>query len=175
MNFSNPDSQLNKLIMLLIFDKLDFPVMEENIVLIATDYNQWVPYMECKETINLLLEAGFIFQSLHENKIYYSITPDGRTCLSHFYTHVPTSLRSAITEYIKENRLHFRRRQEYFRDYKQNPDGTFTVMLKISSFGQTALELKLNVASRHTAKLIHNKWNEKAAQVYYLLHEQLID
>lgn len=175
MNFTNPNSQLNKLILLLVFDKMDFPVMEKNIVFISSEFNNWVPYMECKETIDLLLEAGFIYQTIHENQIYYSITPDGRTCLSHFYTHVPTSLRSEITEYIKTHRLDYRRRQEYFRDFYKNPDGSYTVVLKISSFGQTALELKFNVASKHTAKLVYNKWNEKAAQVYYLLHEQLID
>jgi len=169
------NTQLNKLILLLIFDKMDFPVMEENIIYIGSEYNSWIPYMECKETITQLLEAGFIYQTMHENKIYYSITPDGRTCLSHFYTKVPTSLRSDVTEYIKENRLSFRRRQEYFRDYYKNPDGTYTVVLKIASLGQTALEVKFNVATRHTAKQVYNKWDEKAAQVYYLLHEQLID
>jgi len=154
---------------------MDFPVMEDNILNISTQSNNWIPWMECKETIAQLLESGFIFQSIHENKIYYSITPDGRTCLSHFYTRVPTSLRSEITEYIKDNRMDFRRKQEYFRNYYRNSDGTYTVELKIANLGQTAMELKLNVATRHTAKLVYTKWDEKAAQIYYLLHEQLID
>lgn len=175
MNFPHNNSELNRLILLLVFDKMDFPVMEQNIICIASEFNSWIPYMECKETISQLIEAGFIYQTIYENKVYYSITPDGRTCLSEFYTNVPSSQRSEITEYIKENRLDFRRRQEYFRDYYKNSDGTYTVALKITSLGQTALELKFNVASRHTAKTVYNKWDEKAAHIYYLLHEQLID
>jgi len=169
------NSSLNKLIMLLIFDKMDFPVLEDNILNISAQSNNWIPWMEAKETLGLLLESGFIFLTKHENKLYYSITPDGRTCLSLYYTRVPSSLRSEITDYIKDNRMGFRRKQEYFGNYYRNSDGTYTVELKILNLGQTAMELKLTVATRHTAKLVHSKWDEKAAQVYYLLHENLID
>ena len=169
------NSTLNKLILLFVFDKMDFPVLEDNILNIASQSNNWIPWMECRETIGQLLESGFIFQSIHENKIYYSITPDGRLCLSHFYTRVPTSLRSEVTDYVKDNRMNFRRKQEYFRNYYRNPDGTYTVQLTIADAGQTIMDLKLNVSTRHTAKLVYGKWEEKAAQVYYLLHEQLID
>lgn len=150
-------------------------MMEDNILNLSSQSNNWIPWMECKETIGQLLEAGFIYQSIHEKKIYYSVTPDGRVCLSHFYMQIPATLRGEITDYIKDNRMSFRRKQEYFRNYFRNPDGTHTVELKIIDPAQTVLEIKLNVSSRHTAKLVYNKWEEKAAQIYYLLHEQLID
>ncbi|MCL2797752.1 MAG: DUF4364 family protein [Firmicutes bacterium] len=169
------NSTLNKLILLFVLDKMDFPLLEDNILNISSQSNNWIPWMECKETVAQLLESGFIYQSIHENKMYFSITPDGRMCLSHFFTRIPTALRAEIADYIKDNRMDFRRKQEYFRNYSKNADGTYTVHLKIVDPAQTALELKLNVSSRHTAKLVYNKWEEKAAQVYYLLHEQLID
>ena len=96
-------------------------------------------------------------------------------CLSHFYTRIPSSLRAEITDYIKENRMSFRRKQEYFRNYYKNADGSYTVQLKIMDPTQTMLEIKLNVSNRHVAKLVYNKWEEKAAQIFYSLHEQLID
>jgi len=154
---------------------MDFPIMEDNVLNISSQSNNWIPWMECKETIGLLLESGFIFQTMHENKIYYSITPDGRMCLSQFYTKIPSMQRGEITDYIKDNRMAFRRKQEYFRDYRKNSDGTYAVRLTIADAGQTIMELKLNVATRQAAKAVYEKWEEKAAQVYYLLHEQLID
>ena len=171
----SPDTTGNKLIMLFVFDKMDFPVMEDTLLNICSMGNPWIPWMECKETVSQLLDAGFIFQSVHENKIYYSMTPDGRACLSHFYTRIPSSLRSEITEYVKENRLSYRRKQEYFRNYYKNADGSYTVQLKIMDPTQTTLEIKLNVSNRQTAKAVYNKWEDKAAQVFYSLHEQLID
>lgn len=169
------NSTLNKLILLFVFDKMDFDVMDDNILNISSQTNNWIPWMECKETIGQLLEVGFIYKSVHENKIYYRITPDGRMCLSYYYTRIPASLRAEINEFVKENRMNFRRKQEYFRNYYKNPDGTYTVQLKIADPAQTMLEIKINVSNRHTAKTVYNKWEDKAAQIYYLLHEQLID
>ena len=133
------NSTLNKLMLLFVFDKMDFPIMEDNVLNICSNNNNWIPWMECKETLAQLLDAGFIYQSVHENKIYYSITPDGRMCLSHFYTRIPSSLRAEITDYIKEKRMSFRRKQEYFRNYYKNADGSYTVQLKIMDPAQTML------------------------------------
>ena len=90
-------------------------------------------------------------------------------------TRIPSTLRSEITEYVKENRMAYRRKQEYYRNYYKNNDGTYTVHMKIVDPVQTTLELKLNVTNRETAKAVYNKWEEKAAQIYYFLHEELID
>jgi len=169
------NSTLNKLILLLVFDKMDFPVMGENIETIASNANNWIPWMECRETIGHLLETGFIYQTLHENKFYYAITPDGRTCLSLYYTRVPATLRAEIAQYIRDNRMSFRRKQEYFATYGRNPDGTHWVSLRIVNLEQIVFDLKLNVATRHAAKVACTKWEEKAPQVYQVLHENLID
>ena len=96
-------------------------------------------------------------------------------CLSHFYMRVPASLRDEITDFIKDNRMRFRRKQEYFCKYYQNPNGTHTVEMKILDPSQSLLEIKLNVSGRCTAKSVARKWDEKASQIYFLLHEQLID
>ncbi len=169
------NSTLNKLIMLFVLDKIDFPVEEDTLLAICASSNSWMIWMEAKETISLLLDTQFIYQSVHENKMYYHITPDGRMCLAHFYTRIPSSLRSEIIEYIKEKRMSVRRQQEYASNYNKNDDGSYTVQLKIIDPTQTMLEIKLNVSSRHTAKLLYETWPKKAAQVFYSLHEQLID
>ena len=168
-------STLNKLVLLFVFDKMDVPITENTIMEMCTYSNNWFTYMDCKQALAQLLETGFIYQSTHEQNIYFSITPDGRMCLANFYMRIPTSLRTEITEYIKENRMTFRRKQEYFRTYNKNADGTYTVQLKIIDPVSTTLEIKLNVANRHKAKTVLNKWEEKAAQVYYALYEMLID
>jgi hypothetical protein len=71
--------------------------------------------------------------------------------------------------------MRIRRKQEYYRNYNKNPDGTYTVHLQIVDPVRTTLEIKLNVANRNTAKMVHDKWEEKAPQIYGMLHEELID
>lgn len=169
------NSTVNKLMLLFVFDKLDFPILEDSFLNICSNANAWIPWMECRETMSQLLASGFIHQSFADKKIYYKITPDGRQCLMHFYQKIPSSIRSDISEYVKANRTNFKRRQEYMRDYFQNDDGSYTVVLKIADVDTTTLEVRLSVPTRAIAKQIHSKWEEKASQVYYMLHEQLVE
>ncbi|MBO5215241.1 MAG: DUF4364 family protein [Clostridia bacterium] len=191
------ESTINKLILLYVFEAMDVPITGDTIIEMCTSRNTWLSYMDCTITIGELIEAGFIYQSKErgatptttdskagagfifsspkEKNSYFNITADGRQCLSLFYTRIPSSLRAEITEYVRENRMTMRRKQEYFRNYYKNNDGTYTVQLKIVDPVQTALEIKLNVANRNTAKMVYNKWENKAAQIYGFLHEELID
>lgn len=169
------ESTVNKLILLYVFEAMDFPITGNTIIELCTSRNTWLSYMDCMITINQLLEAEFITRSNKEKNSYYHITANGRQCLSSFYTRIPSSLRAEITDYIKQNRMTMRRKQEYYRNYSKNNDGTYTVQLKIVDPVQTTLEIKLNVANKNTAISVYNKWEGKAAQIYGYLHEELID
>lgn len=156
-------------------DKMDVPMSNDIIVEACYYHNPWLEYMDCIHTLDLLLDAGFIFKKTHDNKLYYSITPDGRACLSYFYSRIPASLRSEITEFVKNNRAVFRRKQEYPYSYHLNPDKTYTCNLKIVDSMKTTLDLKFNVANKRIAKAVSEKWEQKAAQIYTMLYEQLVD
>ena len=56
-----------------------------------------------------------------------------------------------------------------------NKDSTYTVYLKIHDVARPMLELKFNVANRQTAKNIYKKWEEKAANLYALIYDNLVD
>jgi predicted transcriptional regulator len=172
---SDDQTSLNKLTLLYVFEAMDIPITSNTIIEMCTSRNTWLTYMDCTLTISQLIEAGFIHQFSREKNSYYNITPDGRSCLDHFYTRIPASRRTEITEYVKGNRMIYRRKQEYYRNYFKNADGTYTVQLKIIDPVQTTLEIKLIVSNRNTAKAVYNKWEDRAAQIYYTLHEELID
>ncbi len=169
------DSTLNKLILLYVFEEMDVPVTQTTITVMCTSRNTWLPYMDCVVTLNTLADTGFVHESSHDKDAYYSITADGRDCLNNFYTRIPSTLRNEIAEYIRENRMSYRRKQEYYHNYNKNADGTYTVHLKINDPVTTTLELKLNVSSRTIAKQMNNNWEKKASQIYLHLHEELID
>ncbi|MBO5344867.1 MAG: DUF4364 family protein, partial [Clostridia bacterium] len=82
---------------------------------------------------------------------------------------------TAYRVYIKKNRPVFKRKQEYFRDYYKNRDGTYTVNLKIIDPLGSKLELKLNVANRAEAITVFKKWNDSASDVYASIYKILID
>ena len=111
------DSTLNKLILLYVFETMDVPITGKTIIEMCSSRNLWLTYMDCTMAVNELLDSGLIYRSCKEKIVesgiisdaYYNITPDGRQCLDHFYTRIPSTLRSEITEYVKENRMAYRR------------------------------------------------------------------
>lgn len=165
----------NKLILLFVFDTMAMPLSEETVLELTTHDNEWLSFIDCKQSLVELLETDLIFAKRTSDKTYYTITTDGRKCLAHFYTRIPSSLRDEITRFTRANRLQYRKKQEYFSDYQKNPDGSYTVILRITDSGSTIMELKLVVANRRTANRIYNNWVNRAAQVYGMLYETIIE
>lgn len=170
------EALLNKLIMLFVFDKMECPLAENTICDICCASNNWISYMDYKSIINQLIECGFIYKLAPTGgETMYSITPDGRICLADFFVQIPSSLRENISTFIKNNSSKCKRHQEFLADYYMNKDGTYTVNLKIVEPSHAALELKMNVPSRQSAKNIYKRWEEKGMLILDLLYENLVE
>lgn len=166
---------LNKLIVLFVFDKMDIALDEKTIISICYTQNGWMMPLYCMDAIQKLVKSNFIHQVSRGREKIYSLTPDGRVCLANFYSRIPESLRQDISDYVKKNRMSYKRQQEYTHTYYKNSDGTYTVLLRIVEPSSTLMELKFVVANNKTAKYIHQNWEKKAASVYMSLHDQLIE
>ncbi len=170
------NTTISKLVLLYCLDNMEIPLTDASITEICCSQNSWISYITCKEVMSDLLDTGFIIESTNNSgEKYYTITSDGRSCLSYFFSKIPSSLREEILAYIKDNRLNYRRRQEYFRDYYKNADGSYTVLMKIIEPLGTKLELKLNVPNRAVAKQVYKRWETKASEVYGSIYSILID
>ncbi|MCD8206263.1 MAG: DUF4364 family protein [Clostridia bacterium] len=174
MAASSEDS-LNKLIILFVFDKMEDSLMEQIVLDICTSSNGWMTYMDCMNTLYKLTSDNFLVKVTTEKDALYSLTTDGRETLANFYVQIPKSLREEISIFMKKNSARYRNKQECRSDYYQNMDGTYTVYLKILSAVQPILELKFVVPDRKTASMIYKKWEDKAADVYSSIYENLVD
>ncbi len=183
------DAMVNKLILLFVLDKMEIPLTENSIIDICTSRNGWLNYMDCKEVLYQLLEAKFIYKTDNKpktirtetdvkNDAVFNITYDGRNCISHFFNRIPLSMREEISAFAKQNRMTFKRSQEYVADYfKNTEDGSHTVVLRIKEpmMPQSMFEIKLKSPTRHAAVNACKKWQEKAPQIYEYIFENLID
>ena len=175
--FSN-NSTTSKLIVLFVLEKMEIPLTENIILDICSSRNDWLNYMECKEIIYELLQTNLIYRTDgKENEQRYNITYEGQSCLSHFYQRIPLSVRENITEYIKENRIQFKRSQEYIGDYSKDNDGSYSVNLKIMAthINQPLFELNIKAPTRQSAIEACHTWAEKAHLVYEYIYETLIE
>lgn len=171
----NTDSTQHKLILLFVFDKMEMPLSQATVEDLCCGKNDWLNVIDCRLAYAQLIEAGFIYR-INTNSSHdalYTITPEGRVCLAHFFVRIPSTLRENVSECIKHNRMNYRRKQEYFSDYKKNADGTYTVTLKIIDAFNPIIDINLNVPNRNAAKAIYKKWEDKAAQAYSMLYDLL--
>ncbi len=170
------DTTFSKLIMLFVFDKMEVPLSEDTITDMCCISNSWIQQMELRPILMQLLDTAFIYNiSAPHSEPLYTITPEGRVCLAHFFVRIPASMRESISDFIKQNRLKYRKKQEYVNDYYKNADGSYTVVLKIIDPAQPVLEIKMTVPSRHAAKWINKQWEDRAPQVYATLYDMLVD
>lgn len=174
------DSTVNKLKLLFLLDKMEIPLTENSIIDIFTSRNAWLKYMDCKEILFQLLDTGFIYKAGNEEndeESRYGITYEGRNCLSHFYLRIPQSWREEATNFAKDNRMSFKRSQEYLSEYYKNEDGSHSVVLKIKEpmVSQSLLEIKLKAPTRHSAISACKKWRENASNIFEYLYDNIID
>lgn len=178
MAFYNFDPVVNKLIMLYILDKMEIPLTEYSIVDICTNKNEWLNYMDCKEILWQLLEVKFIYNAEPENReSRYQITYDGRSCLGHYFQRIPPSLREEISNFAKEERMNFKRNQEYVASYDKMDDGSYkaTFQIKDGASSTNILTLELKVAERSQAISACKKWKNFAPKTYGYLVDNLFD
>lgn len=177
MNIS-ADSTVNKLILLFVLEKIEIPLSENSILDICSSRNNWINYMECKEILYQLKEVGFIYSvDQSEEEARYNITMEGTNCLLHFYRRIPLQMREEIAEFTKQNRLSFKRSQEYLADYEKIDDGSYNLNLKIRSpmSSEPMFKLELRAPSRTSAINACKLWRDKAPLIYESVFENLIE
>lgn len=173
-----PDSTTNKLILLFIFDKMEIPLTENSIMDICTNKNNWLKYMDCKEYLSQLVETKLLYcVEPHKNTQLYSLTSDGRTCLSMFFQNIPISIRDDIVNFAKNNIQHIKRTQEYISDYKKMSDGSYlnTFSIKDPHLQQSIFEIKMKFDNRSDAIDACKKWVDKAPEIYENMFITLIN
>ena len=172
------ENTISKLKLLFVLDKMEIPLTENNIIDICTSSNNWFTYLDVKEAMYELLNVKFICEEkIDGEETRYSITFDGRNCLSHFYYRIPQDIREKITNYAQENRMNLKRSQEYVSEYTKNSDGTYSVMLKIKEpiLTSSLLEIKLKAPTRQSAVEASKRWTEKAPAIYENIYDSRLD
>ncbi len=167
----------NKLLVLFLLDKLEIAMAEDLVLEMCSIENVWMPYLCCTQILGDLKAAKFITytKATGNDSRLLALTESGRSCLSAFFNDIPQSQRDDVTEFVKQKRVDYRKKQELTADYTMNEDGTYTVNLKIMEVTNPLIDLKMTVGTKAKAQDINNKWQSLATDVYRGLCELLLD
>jgi hypothetical protein len=171
MSEFKPSEMVSKLIMLYTFDKMDIALTASSILEIVSVKNTWLSYMDAKICIAELEEINFLTSFGEGEDEKFSLTHDGRSCLSYYFQRIPDSIRKQITDFAKKNRTTLKREQEYIADFVKVDDNAYLVNFKIKDpqSHDAALEINLKVYSRKEAIDYTKKWKQKAPEIYEVL------
>ena len=176
------DETTKKLILLYVLDQMEIPLTEESIMAICTNRNDWLEYLDCKEAMQQLIDVGFICKietngfDVDPKDERYTITIDGRNCVANFFNRIDPKTSEDIANFAKQNRMVFKRSQEYLYEYFKNNDGTHTVVFRIKEpeMAQPMFEIRIKTSTRSAAVAAGKKWHKKAAQIYEYVFDNLI-
>ena len=174
----NDEDVKSKLLILFILEKLEMPINEDILLQMCSLDNEWIPYLCFTQYVNELAGAGFIKRVYEEkpSKDYVlSLSEDGKVCLSHFYKDIYKTVRDDVTAYIRNNKLTYRKKQEFACNYSRKQDGTFAVTCAVLNVDAPVFEITFSVPTLAKAIDIRNKWQNKAVEFYKLYTDLLID
>ncbi len=174
----NYDAVTNKLIILFVMEKMEMPLTENSIIEICAVKNSWINYMDCLDLLFQLSEAKLIYKTeCKEGEMRYTLTFEGRDCLSYFYKKVPLELRDEITEYSRTNRLSIKQSQEYYANYTDAEDGSYLVTMRIyeNLINSPLFEIQIKAPTRQSAEEACKKWRQSAPSFYEYIYENLVN
>lgn len=173
------DPMVCKLVLLFTLDKMEFALTENTIIDICYYRNNWVSYMDCKDFLYKLVDSNLVYKTeCKDGEERFNITYDGRNCLSHFYSKIPPKILDDITEFTKENKMHFKRAQEYVSTFFKSEDSSYIVVLKIRSDtlqNEPLFEIKIKAPSRQSALEACRRWQAQAHNAYESIYELFIE
>lgn len=172
------DAVTNKLILLFVMDRMEMPLTENSIIEICSVKNNWINYMDCLDLLYQLSETKLIYKTeCKEGEMRYTLTFEGRDCLSYFYKKIPQNFRDEIAEYSKVNRLSIKQAQEYYANYTDAEDGSYVVTLRIyeNLISSPLFEIHIKAPTRQSAEEACKKWRQKAPEIYEYIFEKLVD
>ena len=172
---TNEQEMKDKLIIMYLLDKMEVPLTEDTLYEICSVEHDWISGLLFKAAFRNLQDTGFLVDSgVINHRVAYTLSSDGRLCLSYFATRINASIRDEILNDISTRKLHYKKIQEYFSDYVKNPDGSYTVTLSIEN-PSNLLELKLKVDTLENAEHFSKGWYDKASQVYEFLYDLMLE
>jgi predicted transcriptional regulator len=166
-------SAINKLIILYILDKIEFPLTNTQITNIILE-NNIINYFSLQESIVELEQSDLVKLEEKDQKVTFQPTEIGLKTLAMFQTKIPKSVRTTLGEYISGNKEQIKKDSEIQADFFKKNDHEYIVNLKAIENDIVLIDLKLSVVSAKQAKFICEKWKSSSGKIYGQIMDTLI-
>ncbi len=162
---------VNKLIILLIFHEMGFPLLKRQVTDIVLQ-NNLINYIDLQQSFHELEKLQMIQKV--KNKEQFVISKIGQQTIISLAERIPNDITELIRNYTAGNKDSIRLENQIFTSYIKKSDTEYIVVLKVVENDITLIELKLNVVSALQAKQICAKWKQSHSLIYNQVINTLI-
>lgn len=164
----------NKLLLLFIFNKLKFPVSNNQITQIILE-NNFINYFTLQQYLTDLLSSNFLKYTNETDKHRLVITEKGTRVLSLFKNRISENKIEAIDNYLNQKINNIKKEVAVTADYTIENNNNFIVNLKALENDSTLIDIKLNVGSNKDARDLCQKWKNNSSELYNKIIQLLIN
>ncbi|MDW8801267.1 DUF4364 family protein [Clostridium sp. A1-XYC3] len=164
----------NKLLLLYIFDKIKFPVSNNQITEIILE-NNFINYFTLQQYLTELLSSKFLRYTSESGSHRFLITEKGVKVLSLFKNRISDSKIQIVDDYLNKEIDSIKKEVTVTADYTIEQNNNFIVNLKALENDSILIDIKINVASNKQAKNLCEKWKSNSSELYGKIMHMLIE
>ncbi|AYD39759.1 DUF4364 family protein [Clostridium fermenticellae] len=155
----------NKLLLLYIFNKMSFPISNNQITEIVLE-NNLINYFTLQQYLTELVSSNFLKYTNKTGNYRYIITNKGQKVLLLFANRIAKQKTNTVDEYLNKQIDNIKKKVTVIADYTIESENNFIVDLKTLKNDSVIIDLKLNVDSNKRAKELCEKWNKNSLKLY---------
>ena len=145
-----------------------FPISESDLMDVVL-IDEGFGYFEFRAAFLHLLERRFV-SSIEENgEPMYSITAEGAQAIEVLASGLPFSVRDKAERAALRVIAKIRRDASVRASHRENPDGTYTVQLKICDDQSDQLSVEVLAMTRRQCELLEDNFRRRAESLYHEL------
>lgn len=164
----------NKLLLLYIFNKVKFPISNNQITQIILE-NNLINYFTLQQYLTELVSSNFIEYTDETNNHRFIITDKGIKVLSLFRNRISNNKIEIINRYLENQLENIKKEVTVTADYTIERKDNFIVNLKALENDSILIDIKINVCSNKQAKDLCQKWKSNSSELYNKIMQLLIN
>ncbi|MDP4176864.1 MAG: DUF4364 family protein [Bacillota bacterium] len=164
----------NKLLILYILNKINFPISNSQLTDIVLE-NNLMNYFTFQQYFSELLNSNFLVLIDKEAKQNINITKQGNDILELFMNRISQDKIEKINGYLKDKIITIKKEAAVTADYTIENENSYTVNLKATENDIVLIDIKINVVSNKQARDLCAKWKENSSKLYNKMITLLID
>lgn len=166
---------LYKMIVLYMLRRCEVPLSKSQIYDFILE-KEYTTFLTLQEVFSELASSELVIEKTVANRTFLEITKEGDETLKYFGNRINPSIRQQIDEYLRDNSMKLRNETAIQGDYHKTAENEYTVRLVAKENGQNLVDISLPVPTEEIAQSICDKWQEKNADIYqYLINQLMMD